>query len=156
MQLISPATEQQFARYYALRWEILRAPWQQPRGSERDEWESQAHHVMVCDDGQKVAGVGRIHLTTDRQAQIRYMAVAQAYRNQGIGTQILNHLESWAAQQGVRTLFLHARSTASAFYQARGYRILGPGPTLYDQIHHVKMEKPLAAPCPTRDSTGNG
>ena len=45
--LRSPATPDEWQRYYHLRWQILRAPWQQPPGSERDDLEAQAYHLML-------------------------------------------------------------------------------------------------------------
>ena len=38
----APSTEKEFERYRDLRWGILRAPWNQPKGSEVDELESKA------------------------------------------------------------------------------------------------------------------
>ncbi|MEJ2362384.1 MAG: thioesterase, partial [Gammaproteobacteria bacterium] len=36
----SPQTKQEWQAYFDLRWRILRAPWQQARGSERDDLEA--------------------------------------------------------------------------------------------------------------------
>jgi len=37
--LIVPETAVDRERYFDLRWRVLREPWQQPRGSERDDRE---------------------------------------------------------------------------------------------------------------------
>ena len=34
--VIEPQTQEEFKQYYSLRYEILRKPWRQPKGSERD------------------------------------------------------------------------------------------------------------------------
>ena len=42
-----PQTEEELERYYQFRWEMLRKPLHQPKGSERDAWDAMAHHQMV-------------------------------------------------------------------------------------------------------------
>ena len=69
-ELRSPEGPDEFDQYYDLRWRILRAPWQQPRGSEQDEWEDEAVHVAAFISG-KLVGTGRLHRTADDRAQIR-------------------------------------------------------------------------------------
>ena len=61
MRIVEPASSEDFHRYYELRWKILRAPWQQPRGSERDPQDDDSTHLMLVDDRNRVAGVGRLH-----------------------------------------------------------------------------------------------
>ena len=39
MKLRPPETAEEFDAYYNLRWMVLRAPWNQPTGSEKDEYE---------------------------------------------------------------------------------------------------------------------
>ncbi|EJL2396801.1 GNAT family N-acetyltransferase, partial [Salmonella enterica] len=45
-----PQTEEELERYYQFRWEMLRKPLHQPKGSERDGWDALAHHQMVVDE----------------------------------------------------------------------------------------------------------
>ena len=40
-----PVTEEEFEQYYILRWRILRQPWNQPRGSEKDDKENKSIHI---------------------------------------------------------------------------------------------------------------
>lgn len=42
-----PKTKEDFEKYYDLRYRILRKPWNQPRGSEKDELEKESFHIMV-------------------------------------------------------------------------------------------------------------
>jgi len=74
MIIRSPQTRDEYFRYYDLRWRILRAPWNQPKGTEQDELEGQAIHIIAI-DGDKIVGCGRAHFNTEDEAQIRYMAV---------------------------------------------------------------------------------
>ncbi|MFP4609713.1 MAG: GNAT family N-acetyltransferase [Thiohalophilus sp.] len=143
MQLVTPQTPAQFEAYYDLRWRILRAPWNQPRGSERDELENSASHRMIVNQDQQVLAVGRLHALDSENGQLRYMAVDPAYRGQGLGKQMLLSLEDAARQQGMTTLVLHAREPVVGFYQQHGYELLGQSHTLFGKIVHYEMHKVL-------------
>ncbi len=68
--------------YYDLRWRVLRAPWDQPRGSERDPLDADACHRLAVTAGGAVIGCGRLHRDPDAPAWgvLRYMAVDPAWR----------------------------------------------------------------------------
>ena len=76
MIVIEPTTTEEFDQYYELRWKILRAPWNQVRGSERDDDDESSTHLMVLDKNSRLIGVGRLHFNSIREAQIRFMAIA--------------------------------------------------------------------------------
>ncbi|MDH3527295.1 MAG: GNAT family N-acetyltransferase [Gammaproteobacteria bacterium] len=143
MKLIGPASAAEFEQYYDLRWKILRAPWNQPRGSEQDTLDATSIHVMVIADNKVALGVGRLHFNTISEAQIRFMAVDVGHQRRGIGTLILKALETRGAELGATRIVLDARETALGFYCKLGYSTTGPGPMLYDRIAHVKMSKLL-------------
>ncbi len=144
MQILIPETAEDFARYFDLRWRILRAAWNQPRGSEQDELESSSWHRMACEDDRIPIGVARLHLNSPTQAQIRYMAVEVAHRQQGIGTALVQSLEDQAQRSGVHEIMLHARDETLPFYTHLGYQILGPSHTLFGSIRHHLVSKQLA------------
>ncbi len=139
----SPQSKLEFERYYEQRWRILRAPWQQPRGSECDTHEDEAIHAMAVDNKGHVVGVGRLHQVNNTTAQIRYMAVEEHLQGKGIGGALLHYLEDEARQRGIRIIKLNARENSLTFYTKRGYRITGPGHVLYGDIKHQKLEKQL-------------
>jgi predicted GNAT family N-acyltransferase len=124
-----------------LRWKTLRAPWNQPRGSETDPLDPTATHLMAVDSGQCILGVGRLHFSTIGEARIRYMGVATGCRRRGIGTLILFALEEKAIGLGATRIVLDAREVALGFYRKHGYVAIGPGPMLFNRIAHVRMEK---------------
>jgi len=139
----APQSKIEFENYYDLRWRILRAPWQQPPGSERDHHEDTAIHAMALNDEDHIIGVARLHQINNTTAQIRYMAVAERWRHNGIGDALLCYLEEKARGLGVRLIKLNARDNSVGFYTKRGYQITGPGPILYGKIKHQKLEKRL-------------
>jgi ribosomal protein S18 acetylase RimI-like enzyme len=138
-----PRTRQEWQDYYALRWQILRAPWEQPPGSERDQLEGESVHLMLsCGDGEVVA-VGRLHRAREQVAQIRYMAVATEFQRRGLGRRLLAQLEGEAIQTGYTQIILEAREHAVAFYRRHGYRVVRPSHELFGQIRHFLMTKRL-------------
>jgi ribosomal protein S18 acetylase RimI-like enzyme len=144
MKITEPQSPDDFNQYYDLRWRILRAPWKQPQGSEKDEYEDKSYHLMVRSDGGELMGIGRMHFIEAETAQIRFMAVDEPFRGMGIGRLILDHLEKIAFSRGARRILLNARIGVVDFYQKSGYSIIGDGPTLFGQIRHFIMEKELA------------
>ena len=150
MQVTSPKSRAEYAAYFELRWRLLRAPWNQPRGSEQDAREADSIHVMAITKNAAVAGVGRLHFNSISEAQIRYMAVSTRYQRQGIGTLILAALEDRARQLGASVIVLNARETALGFYTRHGYTPTGPGDMLFNRIAHVRMKKQLTNRHPVR------
>jgi ribosomal protein S18 acetylase RimI-like enzyme len=143
LALRSPSTPEEFEEYFDLRWLLLRAPWQQPRGSERDTLEDVALHVGAHDAAGKLVGVGRLHFVDADTAQIRYMAANDRHR--GIGSAIAEHLEQLARERGAARIVLNARKPSAGFYSKLGYTVTGEAPTLFGEIEHVRMEKALDA-----------
>ncbi|WP_372626640.1 YiiD C-terminal domain-containing protein [Arsukibacterium sp.] len=141
-QLTSPKTAEHWDAYYQLRWQVLRAPWQQPPGSERDEFEAQAYHLMLVDNNGIVQAIGRLHQLDDTTGQIRYMAVADSARGMGAGNRILHALEQQAVAGGLTLLQLNAREQAVGFYQKSGYQLVGDAAPMFG-IAHLKMAKTL-------------
>ncbi|MBI1425180.1 MAG: GNAT family N-acetyltransferase [Gammaproteobacteria bacterium] len=140
----SPHSDQEWHDYFQLRWQILRAPWQQASGSERDEFENSAFHIAALDARHITVGVGRIHQLTGAQAQIRYMAVHTEHRGYGIGGEILSRLEQQAQLWSCSEILLNARVEFLEFYLKHDYLIIGEAPTLFGSIEHKRMHKLLA------------
>lgn len=142
IELREPRTDEEFERYYDLRWRILREPWTLSRESGRDEYEAGAFHLTAWAGG-KLVGAGRLHFLSPVEAQIRYMAVEQGHTGQGIGSLILQGLEEHALESGVRSIVLNARDTALPFYQKHRYQLVDQSGTLFHSIVHWRMRKDL-------------
>lgn len=138
----SPVSESDFEKYYELRWCILRKPWDQPKGSEVNDRDSDAFHILAEIDG-KVIGVGCIHEIEDRVGRIRFMGIDNDYQKQGIGQNIVKLLEENAKSKNWNKVRLWAREIAWDFYLKLGYKIIGDGELLFGVIEHKIMEKEL-------------
>jgi GNAT superfamily N-acetyltransferase len=141
-EITVPTTPQDFEQYYELRWRILRAPWNQPRGSERESDDDTAIHIMIKDrEEDRVVACGRIHFIDEFTAQIRFMAVEERYQGQGLGSQLLHALEGQALSHHRRRIILQARENAIPFYRKNGYCIVRKTQLLFGVIQHYLMEK---------------
>jgi predicted GNAT family N-acyltransferase len=136
-----PYTENRMEEYYQLRWKVLRAPWNQPRGTERDEMEDASLHRVVLNEQQRILACGRLQLNTSAEAQVRYMAVDPDFRGKGLGRLVLQELECLASDAGALKVILQARENALPFYTACGYEVVIPTFLLYDTIQHYLMQK---------------
>jgi thioesterase domain-containing protein len=126
-----------------LRWQVLRQPWGQALGSERDTLEKESYHRMITDESNKVLAVGRLEKMSQYSGQIRFMAVCQSTQGQGLGRQIIEALEQQAKKLGITSLTLNARENALSFYQKLGYTSKGFSHLLFDEIKHFTMSKEL-------------
>jgi len=139
-----PTTKEELEEYYDLRYRVLREPWGQPRGSEKDEFEDQSIHVMAVDDSTgKVVAVGKLRKRSDEEGQISHMAVAPEYQRRGIGLMITEELTAQARKLGLKRLVVTARNNVIGFYEKAGYRITGEAYKLFGYIPLSWMELDL-------------
>lgn len=136
-----PKSEKEFEEYYAFRWELLRKPLDLERGSEQDALDQSAFHIAAFND-ERIIAVGRLHIEKDNAARIRYMAVDRAFRNRGIGSQLLNELEKRAIELNVKKCWLYARESAVSFYIKNHYIVCGEAVSEIT-IPHQRMQKKL-------------
>ncbi len=140
IEIRKPETKQEFEEYFNLRWQILRQPWNQPKGSEQDEMDKNStHFIATIDDN--VVGCGRGHFNSDTQAQIRYMAVDKSFQGQEIGLRILKALETELTKNGAKEIILKARENAVSLYERNEYEIYRNGEILFGEIKHYWMRK---------------
>lgn len=139
----SPESAIEFKKYYLLRYQVLRQPWHQPLGSEQDELEDRSIHRMIINHHGEVLAVGRLEAINEQVGQIRYMAVAPQAQGQGLGQEIISHLEQQAKAIGLKYIKLNARELAVSFYAKLGYQQQGFVYQLFDDINHYAMTKVL-------------
>ncbi|QOL26009.1 YiiD C-terminal domain-containing protein [Thalassotalea sp. LPB0316] len=152
-QLASPSSKDEFARYYEFRYQQLRAPWSQPKGSELDEFEASSFHFMLTDDNNHIIGIARLHQVNLQVGQVRYVAVDPNAQGQGLGRRLMAACEQQAKALGLSEIELNAREVALNFYLALGYQNLGQSHLLYGEIQHFSMRKSLELPSLDRSVT---
>ena len=110
---------------------------QVPDELEWDEFDETATHIVASIDG-KIIGTAR--LKTD--GQIGRMAVLKPYRNQGIGSRLLQLVLTFAQENHYPKVYLHAQVEAIPFYEKHGFA--AEGDIFYEaNIPHRGMFKNL-------------
>lgn len=140
MEIRAPRTKEEWDEYYHLRWKVLRQPWNQPLGTERDALEDQAKHFAAFQEA-NIIGVGRLDHIDLNVRQIRFMAVEPICQSKGIGTSLMNAMETKAWNLGAKEIILHARAHALGFYEKLGYVCIEPSHLLFGEIQHFLMKK---------------
>jgi predicted GNAT family N-acyltransferase len=142
MEIREPKSPAEWESYYDLRYRILRKPWGQPLGSERNEGDAVALHFAVWEN-ENVLAVARMDVTDDGIVQVRFVAVESNQQGKGLGKIIMLEIEKVAKEQGKQQIILHARENAVAFYKSLGYNIVEKSYLLFDEIQHHLMDKQI-------------
>lgn len=126
----------------ALRYRLMR----QPLGMEFTEQElardqSAIHFVARHDDTVIGCVIGQPIMDC---VKIRQMVVAEAFRGQGVGVQLLQALEQFFMRQKVFHAMMHARLEAVPFYEKQGYQCEGE---IFQEvgIPHQRLGKDLVS-----------
>ena len=143
LKITSPLSKDEFQKYYQTRWEILRQPWGQIQGTERDDSDIPSIHRMLVTESKQVIAVARLHFNSPEQAQIRYMGVTKKFRGTGAGTKLIKDLEIIAAKNNAKQIILQARENAVQFYQSNGFNIIKKTHLLFGTIQHFLMQKKI-------------
>jgi predicted GNAT family N-acyltransferase len=143
MRLQEPVSTEDFEKYYQLRWEVLRKPWNQPRGSEKDENENSSIHIMALDDAGECVGVSRLQFNSPGEAQVRFMGVRDDQQGKGVGKKLMQYLEEKAKVKGAKKVMLHSREIAVDFYLSIGYVMMEKSYLMWGLIQHYRMEKEI-------------
>ena len=122
----SPESTEEWESYLLFRWEVLRKPLGMTKESLSDSIEDKSFHLMGIDAEKNVIASGRVHFNSENEAQIRYMAVDDRFKRRGIGSEIVDKLERYAASKGAEIMVLNAREEAISFYSSLGYEEVCP------------------------------
>ncbi len=140
MEIRTPNNALEWEAYYDLRYRVLRQPWNQSRGSERDDLEAVSFH-LACFDGNRIVGVVRLDTLSEEFAQVRFMAVDSTAQGKGLGTLLMKAAEKHAGSKGYAKIVLQARENAIPFYLSMGYKQKEKSHLLFGEIQHWRMEK---------------
>lgn len=92
-----------------------------PKELELDDDDPLAWHALLFDG---VSPVGTARLLPS--GKIGRLAVLQPYRGQGYGTMLMQALIAHGKEKGIAHFYLHAQTTALAFYERLGFKANGP------------------------------
>ncbi|WP_293129967.1 GNAT family N-acetyltransferase [Microcoleus sp. bin38.metabat.b11b12b14.051] len=121
------------------RWLVLRSPLGMERGSERDNHENGACHIIAAKGDRTIIASGRLRELSPELGSISYIAVLPEFQNQGIGTKLMEKLIAQAKEKNFQSLRLMSRINAVHFYQNLGF-VEQENPFDYLGIPHVFMQ----------------
>ncbi|MGB1428647.1 MAG: GNAT family N-acetyltransferase [Cycloclasticus sp.] len=107
-----------------------------PSTLELDGTDNNHHHVVIFNDNNKPIATARLA----KNGKLGRMSVLKQYRQQGLGTELLNQLTKLAGSLDLEVLFCHAQISASDFYIKNGFQKTGK-PFEEAGISHIKMRK---------------
>ena len=108
-----------------------------------EELKKEANEVLIgIYDGETIIGGAQL-IVESNQAKMRQVAVLDRYRQLGIGSLLLDFLETLCKSRGIKYIYCHARETAVPFYTNNQYQTIG---SLFFEvgIPHYKMSKNLS------------
>jgi predicted GNAT family N-acyltransferase len=110
---------------------------------EMDGRDEEAVHFVLHDTRKEVAvGTARLRTPRPETAKVERVAVREAYRQEGLGVELMELIEAEAREQGCTNAVLHAQRRVIPFYEELGYEITSEE---FEEagIPHVEMEKSL-------------
>ena len=137
-----PKNEVEWEQYYDLRYRILRQPWNQPRGSERNEGDETGLHFALYEN-EILKAIARLDINDEKSAQVRFMAVETEIQRKGYGKQVMLAIENYCKSISISEIVLHAREIAIPFYENLGYQLVEKSHLLFNEIQHFLMTKKL-------------
>jgi predicted GNAT family N-acyltransferase len=124
-----------------LRNDILRKPL--GLSFQNDELEHEKEDILIAAfEEDKMLGCCMLIITEPGTVRLRQMAVLNNLQGKGVGRALMQFAENIARDRGFRRITMHARKSATGFYEKLGYVVNG-GEFEEVTLPHVVMEKQL-------------
>jgi len=141
-----PTSEQNFDDYFLFRWKMLREPWKYPIGSEKDEYEQVSQHRMIRNADDVVIAIGRVHMNSAEEAQVRHVAVEKAYQGKGLAKMLVASLEAVARSEGAVRMVTNSTQASMALFTSLGFVTQSGEPKELGEQQRQQMVKKLTDP----------
>lgn len=99
-------------------------------------------YIVLLDEEFPVATC-RIYELDSSSVMIGRVVVLPEYRNQGLGSRVIQEAEEWIREQGYRTIVLESRDVAVEFYKKLGYEAVSGQIIHGGTFECIRMEKQL-------------
>lgn len=142
IEIRPPKTDEEWKDYFDLRYRILRAPLDQPLGSEKNEADALAIHFALYENN-ILKAIARLDRAEQEVAQVRFVAVEENVHGKGYGRMIMLAIEQAAKDRNDSKMILQARENAVDFYLRLDYRMIEKTHLLFGRVQHYLMEKSL-------------
>ncbi|HUQ66348.1 MAG TPA: GNAT family N-acetyltransferase [Flavitalea sp.] len=140
LKLIDYGTPE-YQQMVQLRNDILRKPL--GLAFQKEELDKENDDILIgAFEDDKMLGCCMLIETEPGTVRLRQMAVLNNLQGKGIGRALMQFAENIARDRGYRKITMHARKSATGFYEKLGYNISG-GEFVEVTLPHVVMEKRL-------------
>jgi ribosomal protein S18 acetylase RimI-like enzyme len=112
-----------FPEVAELRYQVLQAPFGVERDDDWNDADRASRHLVAISEDGSVVGYARLIVRGD--AQIRQVAVDEAWQMTGVGRALVTTLVRQARADGLREIWLNARLPAIGFYERLGFEAVG-------------------------------
>jgi GNAT superfamily N-acetyltransferase len=131
----------EYQQMVQLRNDILRKPL--GLAFQKEELEKEADDILIgAFEDDRMLGCCMLIETEPGTVRLRQMAVLNNLQGKGIGRALMQFAENIARDRGFRRITMHARKSATGFYEKLGYTVSG-GEFEEVTLPHVVMEKRL-------------
>lgn len=106
-----------------------------------EELENEKEEILIAAfEDERILGCCMLVKTEPRTVRLRQMAVLNNLQGKGIGRALMQFAENIARDRGFHKITMHARKTATGFYEKLGYQVMGRD---FEEVTlpHVVMEK---------------
>lgn len=100
------------------------------------------NYIVLLDEDFPVATC-RIYELDSGSVMIGRVVVLPEYRNQGLGSRVIQEAELWIREQGYKTIVLESRDVAVEFYKKLGYETVSDQIIYGETFQCIRMEKQL-------------
>jgi predicted GNAT family N-acyltransferase len=145
MKILHVQTEQQLIACFAIRKEVFVVEQGVAPEEEIDEYDASPNacrHFLLL-DGDEPLGASRWRPYDETTAKLQRVAVREPHRGQGLGRELILHMERDAQALGFTASMLDGQCQAEAFYRKLGYEVVSTEPFYDAGILHVRMRKQL-------------
>jgi N-acetylglutamate synthase-like GNAT family acetyltransferase len=139
-----PKTREDFKAYYELRYRVLRAPWGQPKDTEKDDYEPISQHFMAIDETNgKVVGVIKMFEKSEGVGWVSHLAIDPGYQKKGVGKLLMDTVEHAAREKGYHVIGCMSRLNTTAYFERMGFVTAGLPTQYFGTTQVLWMEKEL-------------
>ncbi|WP_261884258.1 GNAT family N-acetyltransferase [Vibrio pelagius] len=120
MEVIIGTSPEIIERAQAIRFQVFSVEQSIPNELDFDGLDNTSMHALVMDNNQAIA-TARLLIHSDGSSVMARVAVLEAYRGQGIASEIVKALVDYAEKQGVNLTEIHAHSYLRKYYERFGF-----------------------------------
>ena len=143
MKIVRATETWQQAGAYYVRIQAMAKQYHITLREEFDEHDGPDTNYIVLLDQEFPVATCRIYEIDKSSVMIGRVVVLPEYRNQGLGSRVIQEAEAWIKEQNYKKIVLESRDVAVEFYKKLGYEIASEHMIHGETFPCIRMEKEL-------------